>query len=349
MAVWGEKSCLNARWMNEQMNEWSDKWKGCDGLPSDLGGCSQEILTPKWSECMGGDVKGIFRVAVQAPSVCPNHAYLSTSDNVSAPMEVWTRILPYLNAPATRYETFSLTIEMNHGQWAQLRYGTAFFFFFFPSGQLRSVNVTSHVHGGVPSYTILWGAGVCQRLACDFRVWMGVLQKASKWTEPKLALLERPQALGKCRASPFLSKDINDTVASRIASTMSFFLRIACYAQVTARWLAPGGFQEDGISAVQVSERKGAQCEKHATKIGIWLLVPSVPLRQACKLSHHQAGAHPKGSHHLMWAALVGSCPIFFLRLSTKTEAGRKDDGSICEEVDSQGEKKITVFFSPAC
>lgn len=130
MAVWGEKSCLNARWMNEQMNEWSDKWKGCDGLPSDLGGCSQEILTPKWSECMGGDVKGIFRVAVQAPSVCPNHAYLSTSDNVSAPMEVWTRILPYLNAPATRYETFSLTIEMNHGQWAQLRYGTAFFFFF---------------------------------------------------------------------------------------------------------------------------------------------------------------------------------------------------------------------------
>lgn len=131
MAVWGEKSCLNARWMNEQMNEWSDKWKGCDGLPSDLGGCSQEILTPKWSECMGGDVKGIFRVAVQAPSVCPNHAYLSTSDNVSVPVEVWTRILPYLNAPATRYETFSLTIEMNHGQWAQLRYGTAFFFFSF--------------------------------------------------------------------------------------------------------------------------------------------------------------------------------------------------------------------------
>lgn len=81
----------------------------------------------------------------------------------------------------------------------------------------------------------------------------GELQKASKWTESKLALLEQPQALGKCRASPFLSKNINDTVASRIAPTMSFFLRIACYAQVTARWLAPGGFQEDGISAVQVS------------------------------------------------------------------------------------------------
>ena len=55
-----------------------------------------------------------------------------------------------------------------------------------------------------------------------------------------------------------------------------------------------GEEHEYGISAIQVSEWKGAQCEEQrARKIGVgfcFLLQPS----------HHQARAHLNGNQHLM-------------------------------------------------